>query len=370
MRRQSGEAAKMLAGVTLVSAAALLSACGSGEGKKAAARPASGETATRSGPTPVERPQPMTRTERAALREQALQLLGNTSQAGKPEERANAIEALTQTPARLAPALETGLVDPSAGVRAVSAMAVGKAKQREFVSRVRPLLSDDSPFVRSAAMFALRKNNADVDLSPLAQMLFDDAPMVRAQAAFIMGELGEKSALGPLREAAKDSMSRADAGKVKVMDLQIAEARVRLGDDTALADIRTALFPSRSEDLEAAVFAMQITGELKDRASINRLIQLTAPFDESKQPWPGEIRMAAAMALAKMGQTEGSYIAREYFAGEKEALRAQAAHLFGLTGRPENLLILQRMMNDPDGRVRVAAAAAIVRVTGASGGAD
>lgn len=379
MRSQIGGRVRAGAWCVCACAAALpLAACGSGSGGNARSKsvPASGPSSAQAAggggsvgaATPVAKPQPMNRAERTELREQALSLISNAALAGKPEERANAIEALTLTPSRLPPALDAGLADPNAGVRAVAAMAVGKAKQKEFVPKVRPLLTDDSPFVQSAALFALRRNGAEVDLTPLGQMLFDPSPNVRAQAAFIMGMLGEKSALGPLREAAKDSMSRANAGKVKIMDLQIAEARVKLGDEAALADIRTALFPSRPEDLEAAVFAMQISGELKDRASINRLIQFTSPFDESKQPWPGEVRMAAAMALAKMGQTEGSYIAREYFAGEKESLRAQSAHLFGFTGRPENLPILQRMMNDPDGRVRVAAAASIVRITGSGGG--
>lgn len=300
--------------------------------------------------------------ERAALREQALSLLVNTAQGGRPEERANALEALTTTPARLASVAESALRDENVGVRAVAAMAVGKAKLTSVASNVRPLLQDDSAFVRASAIFALRRCGVAVDPTSLASLLFDPSPRMRAHAAFILGELGEKSAIGPLREAHSEKMSRSSPSEMRVSDLQIAEARIKLGDEAALADVRSALYPARAEDLEATVLAIQIVGQVKDRASVNRLIELTADKDPSGQMLPGEVRIAAAASLAKLGQPHGSYVAREYFAGQ-ETMRAQAANLMGETGRPENLQILARMIADPDGRVRVAAASAIVKIT-------
>jgi HEAT repeat protein len=194
-------------------------------------------------------------------------------------------------------------------------------------------------------------------------MLFDPSALTRAQAAYVIGELGEKSAIGPLREAHKEISARANPTEVRLSDLQIAEARVKLGDDSALADIRAALYPAKPEDLEASALAVQIVGQIKDTVSVNRLIELTNPKDSGGQDMPGEIRMAAAAALARLGQPQGSYIAREYFQGGKESLRAQAASLFGETQRPENLQIVSRLMEDPDGRVRVSAAAAVVKIT-------
>lgn len=300
--------------------------------------------------------------EKAALRERALELLVNTALAGSNEERANAMEALTSTPARLGPVAESALQDENVAVRTVAAMAIGKAKARQYVGKVAPLLKDASPFARSAAIFALRRSGVGADPSSLAPMLFDSSPRLRAHAAYILGELGDKSALGPLREAHKIGTGQANQSEVRISDLQIAEARVKLGDSAALSDIRASLFPARAEDLEATVLAIQIIGQVKDNASINRLIDLTAAKDPTGQDLPGEVRMAAAIALARMGQPEGSYIAREFFAGGQEAMRAQAAHLFGATRRPENLQILSRMLEDPDGRVRVAAAAAIIKI--------
>jgi HEAT repeat protein len=305
----------------------------------------------------------MTANEKASLREKALNLLSNTAQAGSPEERANALEALVQTPRRLANVAETALQDTNTGVRAVAALSIGKAKLTALAPKVRPLLTDESPFVRSGAMYALKQCGATVDITPLAGMLFDTDARVRAQAAYILGELGEKSAVAPIREAHKSASGRSNQTEVRLSDLQLAEARVKLGDDSALAEIRAALYPSKPEDFEAAALAVQISGQIKDTVAVNRLIELTAPKDSGGQDMPGEIRMAAAAALARLGQPQGSYIAREYFQGGKETLRAQAASLFGETQRPENLQLVSRLMDDPDGRVRVSAASAVVKIT-------
>jgi HEAT repeat protein len=310
----------------------------------------------------------MTAAERASLRERALTLLANTAAGGSPEERANALEALVPTPARLAAAAEPALRDDNVGVRSVAALAIGKAKAASVAPKVKPLLQDTSPFARASAIFALKRCGVPVDPTPLAGMLADPSPRVRAHAAWILGELGEASALGPLSEAQKDAPPRANPSEVRVLDLQIAEARVKLGDPAGLADVRAALFPARAEDLEAAVLATQICGQLHDTQATNRLIDLAGEKDPSGQPLPGELRMGAAMALHQLGQKQGlgSSIAREYFAGGQEALRAMAAHLMGATQQPGNLQILARMMEDPDGRVRVAAASAIVKTTGES----
>jgi hypothetical protein len=50
-----------------------------------------------------------------------------------------------------------------------------------------------------------------------------------------------------------------------MMELQISEARVKLGDEEALIDIRAALFPARSEDLEATALAAQIAANCAPR---------------------------------------------------------------------------------------------------------
>jgi len=305
--------------------------------------------------------------QRATLREKALGVLVAVAANGLPEERANALEALASSPARLYPLLDTALADPNVGVRSVAAMAVGRAKLEAAAEKVYPLLSDSSPQARAAGMFALKRCGRSVDLTPMAAMLADADLRVRAQTAFLLGELGESSAVGLLREAGRESVAKYPPGEVRMLDLQIAEARVKLGDDVPLQEIRAALFPGKAEDLEAAALACQIVGQVRDKTAVNRLIVLTALQDDSKQFMPAEVRLAAAAALARMGQRQGSYLAEQYRASSKDALRSQAAFVYGETLQVENLPMLSEMMNDQVGRVRVAAAAAIVKITEAAG---
>lgn len=301
------------------------------------------------------------------MRERALMLLSAAAGGATPEERANALEALTLAPGRLNTVIGQSLTDPNPGVRGVAAMAVGRARLRSATALVQPLLSDPSPLVRSAAIYALLRCEQPVDATPLAEMLMDSDPLVRAQAAFVLGELGEPSALGPLRDAARRSLPRASPAAVRLMDLQIAEARIKLGDDTALVDVRTALFPARPEDLEAVALAAQIAGQVGDRSSIDRLVFLTAEWDRDRRPMPAEIRLAAAASLAKLGRRQGSFIADIYRKNEQDTLRAHAAVVYGETGWPENLDVLNEMLQDPSGRVRVAAAAGIVKIAAQTG---
>lgn len=301
------------------------------------------------------------------LREKAIMQLTAAASASAPEERANAIEALTLAPGRLATVIGPALVDQNPGVRGIAAMAVGKARLRTVTNLVQPLLSDPSPLVRISAIYAMMRCDQPVDPTPLAEFLLDPDPLVRSQAAFVMGELGERSALGPLQEAARRTIPKAAPAAVRLMDLQIAEARAKLGDDSALVDIRMALFPARPEDLEATALAAQIVGQVGDRSSMDRLIYLTAEWDKERRPMPAEIRLAAAASLAKLGRRQGSFIADMYRKSELDVQRAHAAMVYGETGWAENLDVLTEMMQDPSGRVRVAAAAGILKIASQMG---
>jgi HEAT repeat protein len=352
-----------------------MSACQSGsshKGESSDASPAkahsgapdSGDRQLASGPSGRAYHDPVAR---ATLRERALTVLSSAATNGLPEERANAIEGLSATPARLTPLIDQALADPNVGIRSVAAMAAGNARIASTAPRLRAMLADDAPQVRAAAMFGLKRCGESVDLTPLASMLMASSPQVRAQAAFLLGELGERSAVPLLKDAGRAGVSRTDRPHVRVMDLQLAEARVKLGDETALPEIRAALFPASPEDLEATALACQIIGSIHDAPSVNRLIELVRPIDDKKQVMPAEVRLGAASALAKLGQRHGAYIADQYRANKLDPLRAQAAMVYGDVGDVENLPLLVDMMNDPIGRVRVAAAAAIVRITEGAG---
>lgn len=311
------------------------------------------------------RPAPDT-VERSVLREQALGLLMEEASRGEPAVRANAVEALAVTPSRLASVAPMALNDANEGVRSVAAMAIGRTRQCDLISLVEPLLDDSSAYASTSARYAMRRCGREVDLTPLAGVLLS-APDTRrrAHAAFLLGELNEPSAKPMLRDAATREVPTASDVEMRLLQLQIAEALFKLGEEDQLHTIQAALFASRPEDLEATALAVQIIGEVGARRSINDLINLEARQGPGGE-MPAEVRLAVATALAKLGRRDGWFIAERYWDSESPAIRAQAAHVLGHTGHPEHLPMLGERLDDPSGIVRVAAAAAIVRITRSS----
>ncbi len=300
---------------------------------------------------------------RLDLRQEAVVLLEAATQSEHAAIRANAFEALENDPARLAGVIGAGLRDENLGVRAVAAMAVGRVRLIGSIRDVEPLLHDPSSRVRASAMYALSACGREVDLTPLASMLQDDNPLVRAQAALVLGLLGEETALRMLQETARDPMPRASVAEYRLLQLQLAEARARLGDTDALHEIRAALYPSRPEDLEATALAAMIIGEIEDRGAIDQLVLLTARQDERGGLMPPEVRLAAAGSLAELGLRRGGFIGLEYARHARATVRAQAAYVLGRIGSPEGLPALADLLGDRSGQVRVSAAAAILMIT-------
>jgi HEAT repeat protein len=298
-----------------------------------------------------------------AVRNRAISMLEAMAADPNPQIRANALEALAEAPARLEPLIPRALQDQNLGVRSAAAMMVGKVPIRSAAGQARVLLRDPSPYVRASAIYAMKRCGEQVDISPLAGMLLSDpSPRVRAHAAYLIGELGESSALPMLQEASTAPMTKAPPSEIRLLQLQIAEAMVKLGDDRQLEVLRAALYPSRPEDLEVTALAVQIIGQIRDRGAIDQLIYLTAYRDPKEGQMPAEIRLGAAMALARLGKTEGSFIVNEYADSELPVLRAQAALAYGHIGRTENLSKLEQMLQDPEGITRVSAAAGILKV--------
>lgn len=296
---------------------------------------------------------------RSSLRQRALEFLKEAAFDDSAMLRANAIEGLQEVPDEVEPLARLGLRDENLGVRSVAAMTIGQLQLSESAVFVEPLLSDPSLVVQAAAIYALRRNGVQADPTPLAAMLGSNDSTQRAQGAFTLGELGDASAIKLLRSAARRSLPLASRIKDRLVRLQIAEALVKLGDTGAIETIRAALFPSRPEDLEAAALAVQIIGNVNDQRSIDQLIYLTARGGRDRLP--AEIRLAASLSLAKLGNRRGFFIADEYLRDPNPAIRAQAAFVLGATNDLANLEKLDQLLSDPEGMVRVASASAILR---------
>ena len=238
----------------------------------------------------------------SAIRERAIQTIQNMAADADPQRRANAVEAASLAPTRLARVVQQGVTDVNPAVRTVAAMTIARAKLTALCDQTRPLLDDPSPHVRTAAIYALAACGAEVDRSPLATALLDDpSPRVRSQVAFILGELGDPSAIPLLRTSARERMSAATPEQLKLLELQVAEALIKLGMDSQRPVIRAALYPSRPDELEAAALAAQIIGEVNDWEAMYQLMNLADYRDSAGQKYPAEVRLAIAASLASMG---------------------------------------------------------------------
>lgn len=300
---------------------------------------------------------------RSQLRERALDELMKASSSDWALERANAIEGLLEAPSRVESIAAAGLKDENEGVRSVAAMVVGRARLGSLGASVRPMLQDSSPYVRASAIFALVRLGESPDRTPLSELLFDErSTRRRAHAAFILGELGDPSALPMLGEAARQKTPGATQAEQKVLELQIAEAMVKLGEKSQLDAIRAALLPSSPDMLESAALAAQIIGNLQDRASIDRLINLSAYRGQQGTEPPAEVMLAVAGALSVLGVPDGTFVADRHAGSGQDAVRAQAAFVYGQIGRVDNLGKLEALLGDESGLTRVSAATAVLKI--------
>lgn len=296
------------------------------------------------------------------IREKALHTVEESANSPDGQVRGYAASAASMVPNRLGPVIMKSLDDSTPGVKAMAAMASGRTRYQPAATKMSPLLSDPSPFVRMSAIYCLNKLGKPVDPTPVGGWLASgDTPQIRSQAAWVIGEIGNKSALPMLRTEAVKGTTKARPSEVTIFQLQCAEARIKLGDNEPIEGVRAALFPASPEEFEAAVLAVQIIGEVKDRRSMDQLIYLADQRDSRGNLAPAEFRMECATSLAKLGLEKGSFIADEYANDPNPMIRQQAASVYGYTARPEHFLILETMMNDPSPMVRVVAASAVIR---------
>ena len=293
------------------------------------------------------------------LRQTAVDLLLQAATSTNPLLRANAIEALHHAPEEIEPVLQQGLADENRAVRFVAAMTIGKLKIATLAPLLEPLLLDDSQSVRAAAIYGLHRNNRKVDLNPLARMLLSEDPEAKGNAAFILGELGDASAIPLLRHAAGRGLTRIHAARRKIVDLQIAEAMVKLGASQEIEVIRAALF-APAEQGELVALACQMCGELKDGNAVPNLLDLATRTGARRQS--AEVRLAATLAIAQINPNHVPLeVVAEYVDNDRFEIRAQAAYTLGAIGGQKALPHLVKLLNDDNPLVQVAAAGGVVQ---------
>jgi len=294
-----------------------------------------------------------------ALESAAIDELESAATSDVAQLRANAIEALHEAPERIAEYARLGLADENRGVRFVAAMTVGKLRLESVASLAEPLLLDESESVQAAAIYALHRCGRDVDLNPLARMLRSNSPEVRGNVALVLGELGNSSAAPMIEQAMGRGMELAAPSRARIVDIQLAEALVRLGKVDHVQSVRATLFlPPDQQEITA--LACLVLGRLQDEGARGGLMRLIDADGAQKRP--AEVRLAAAMALAQIGEQVPSGIAYEYVENTRPEVRHQAAMTLGEIGSLDSLPVLRGMMADANPLVRVAAAGAILRI--------
>ncbi|MBI1368908.1 MAG: hypothetical protein GC162_09680 [Planctomycetes bacterium] len=311
------------------------------------------------GAEPVEKP-PIRPSEKVrnlpakTLREvqnESLDILLSAASDELPLLRANALEAMQIMPDRALPLATKGLADENPAVRYVAVVTAGVLKFKSLAPAIKPLLKDANPSVRAAAIYSLYSLGEEIDLTPLADYLAGRDPAVRANVAQLLGLLGDKSAIPMLKKAANEPMPRAAAPQVAVVRIQIAEAIAKLGDDSVLDALRAGAFSQFDEVRVVSILAM---GEVGDR-------KMEVGMEQFLTNAPVELRLAAAGALAKLGNLKGMDTLLDASGHENPVVRGQAAVMLGYFKDERTFAYLRVLMDDPNPLVRVSAAAAVLR---------
>ncbi len=289
----------------------------------------------------------------------ALEILHEALNSKNARYRANAIESLRYAPQQvLEKAVQFGLGDENRGVRFVASVMIGEESLCDISLLLEPLLLDESESVQAAAMFSLNKCGSKVNLTPIGQMLLSDNPEVRGNAAMVLGQLGNVSAVGMVRKALKNTPNTITPIRRRIINLQMAEALILLGEREELEVVRAAVFSSIQE-AEVTALACQIAGNLKDVEVISTLEGITLTPDR----YPDEIRLVAATALAEISPTRMPLEAVLGFSSNDSAnIRSLCATALGVQGNRLSLGPLALMLKDNDQSVQISAAGAVLRI--------
>lgn len=307
---------------------------------------------------------PLSRQEQNALRDRALWALKKgVEYEALPSVRAQAVEALQKVAPRAGlPWIRAALDDEHPAVRFAACVALGTLRDTVAKPSIEKLIPDSDPNVQAAAIFAMHRLGAPRHSERLAEFLLEhDDPAVRRNAAMLLGRLGEKGAVPLLARAV---MSDDDA-----LRIQALESMALLENPEALKQLKVNTYSGDGAEQTLALLALAETTD----PSLEELFRIRL-----EQALHLETRLAAAKALGKLHCDAGYLVARQAMDFNRPRkddkndppkmqimrIRQLAAHALGAIGKLEALPVLRdRMNNDEDPRVQLAAAMAIVQLT-------
>ncbi|MGJ5068848.1 HEAT repeat domain-containing protein [Bradyrhizobium oligotrophicum] len=282
------------------------------------------------------------------------------------------------------------LTDGDAGVRGSAATALGALGDRSAVSALCAVLTDGDASVRGSATTALGALGDRSAVSALCSVLTDGDAGVRGAAAKALGTLGDRRALPPLyvRLGDDDAHVRsstclalgalADRGAVQplcaaLMDSDpfvrgsAASALGTLGDSEAVEALSALLADSEGQVRLSAVNALGVLiSHQTIEGAISRLIV------DAKHNSESSVRTSAVITLARNGRIDlplVRYLLDPDFKRRDGRLRDTEWGVQGQTAAAvlhayeksvpdgEQLMIVARLLNEPDARREVVSAA-------------
>ncbi len=285
------------------------------------------------------------------------------------EVRLTLIEALSKVAKdSLPPAIDSTLVrqldDDIPIVRAETALALGRLAQRNLKGKnwgdkLRPLLQDHAEEVRWRAAYALMRLSDSTTASALFPALNDRSPRVRMQAARALGLLRDPFAFALLKNAANadsDWRVRVNAaaalGQIDLPGNQFISPR-----DVPVADSCPHVQLTALRALGNAAARARKAGQLAVSESLAVFLadQLRSPTPEVDMCADWRAAAAAAYALAQARGQAAIADLLPWASHPEKHLRAEIAHALGVMDAPEAFPILEKLANDSDNLVRLAA---------------
>jgi HEAT repeat protein len=265
------------------------------------------------------------------------------------------------------PWVRAALHDEHPAVRFAACLAAGNARDNLAEGAIRRCASDENASVRVAALYALHRLGKTDQSGKLATYLLKDKdPSARRNAALVLGMLGESGAVPILARAVKDDQEPG-------VRQHALEALALLGNNEAKQELVFRTNSGVGSEEVMALNALIVTRDPKFADTYKYKLATAAHV---------ETRLAAARGLGLLGDdTGGRYAldalkldhppvtdANDSAEGQLLRVRQLACAALGAVRRPDSLPALAREMeSNPDPRVQIAAARAILDVLRARG---
>lgn len=286
--------------------------------------------------------------------------------------RMQAIEAIGGTLGqREAAVITDALKDANPGIRFAATMAIGDigyVPAKDYLLRMAADKNlEPNKLVFCAVIYALFQLD-NTDYTPaLGRLLFDSEKEVRSTAALAMGKIGEPSALVPLKRQYAQEQD-------PTVRLRLVEAMTVLGDERSASLLEAYTKSQFMDERLDAIRAMEQAPLARSAYALRNML---------KDRQPPFVRVAAAGALASHGElTKTNFIMCVDAAMEPEkviarhagsspeqitsdqasSLKQLAARSLGQMDMDPALAVLEPLLGDVNGGVRVAAAMSILKI--------